>query len=94
VAALEDELHSHLDPGEKLLWAGRPAQGIVFSALHWYLIPFSVVWLGLVLFSFWKGLTKTPDPMVGLVGVIFVSIGIYWLIGRFFVDSFDRARLV
>ena len=94
MAALEDDLHSHLDPGEKLLWAGRPAQGIVFSALDWYLIPFSVVWLGLVLHGFWRGLTKTPGPMVGLVSALFVGIGIYWLIGRFFVDSFYRARLV
>jgi hypothetical protein len=94
VAALEDELHSHLDPGEKLLWAGRPAQGIVFSALDWYLIPFSVVWLGLVLHIFWQGLTKTPDPMAGLVSVLFVGLGVYLLIGRFFVDSFYRARLV
>jgi hypothetical protein len=94
VAALEDELHSCLDPGERLLWSGRPVQGVVFAPLDWYLIPFSVVWLGLVLRGFWQGLTKTPDPMVGLVGVLFVGIGIYCLIGRFFVDSFDRARLV
>jgi hypothetical protein len=94
VAALEEELHSSLDPGERLLWSGRPVQGVVFTPRDWYLIPFSAVWLGLVLHGFWQGLTKTPDPMVGLVGVLFVGIGIYWLIGRFFVDSFYRARLV
>jgi hypothetical protein len=32
--------------------------------------------------------------MVGLVCVLFVGIGIYCLIGRFFVDSFYRARPV
>ena len=83
MAALEDELHSSLDPGEKLLWSGRPVQGVVFAPPDWYLIPFSVVWLGLVLRGFWQGLTKTPDPMVGLVGVLFVGIGIYCLIGQF-----------
>ena len=42
VAAAEDELRLRLDPGEKLLWAGRPAQGIVLSRQDWYLIPFGV----------------------------------------------------
>jgi hypothetical protein len=94
VAALEDELHSYLDPGEKLLWAGRPVQGIAFTPLDWYFIPFSVVWLGFVLYTFWQGLTKTPEPMGGLVSVLFVGIGVYLLVGRFFADSFYRSRLV
>ena len=52
MAASEDELSSYLDPGEKLLWAGRPAQGIVFTPLDWYFIPFSVIWFGIVLLVF------------------------------------------
>jgi hypothetical protein len=94
VAALEDELHSYLDPGEKLLWAGRPIQGIVFTPLDWYFIPFSVVWLGFVLYIFWQGLPKTPDPIGGLASGLFVGIGVYLLVGRFFADSFYRSRLV
>jgi hypothetical protein len=43
VAALEDKLRSHLDSGEKLLWAGRPVQGVVLTRQDWYLIPFSVL---------------------------------------------------
>jgi hypothetical protein len=82
VAALENELHSYLDPGERLLWSGRPGQGIVFTLLDWYLIPFSVVWLGLVLFAFWQSLTKTTEPMGAVVSVLFMGIGIYFLIGR------------
>jgi uncharacterized protein len=39
VAVLEDELHSSLDPGERLLWSGRPVQGVVFTPRDWYLIP-------------------------------------------------------
>ena len=86
MTALEDELHSYLDPGEKLLWAGRPAQGIVFTPLDLYFIPFSVVWLGFVLYIFWQGLPKTPDPIGGLVSVLFVGIGVYLLVGRFFAE--------
>jgi hypothetical protein len=43
VAAAEDELRSHLDSGEKLLWAGRPAQGIVLTRQDRYLIAFGVL---------------------------------------------------
>jgi len=39
----EDELRSHLVSGEKLLWSGRPAQGIVLTQQDWYLIPFGVL---------------------------------------------------
>src|SRR5215831_11514214 len=43
VAAAEDQLRWHLDSGEKLLWVGRPAQGIVLTRQDWYLIPFGVL---------------------------------------------------
>jgi hypothetical protein len=38
-----EEIGRHLDRGGKRLWAGRPAQGLVFTALDWYMIPFSIV---------------------------------------------------
>ena len=44
--AEKDELRSHLDSGEKLLWAGRPAQGIMLMWQDGFLIPFGMVWLG------------------------------------------------
>jgi len=94
VATAEDELRSYLDPGEKLLWEGRPKQGIVFTPLDWYFIPFSLVWFGLVVYIFWQGLRKTLDPMGVAMSVFFIGIGTYFLIGRFFADAFYRSRLV
>jgi hypothetical protein len=96
VAAAEDEVRSHLDSGEKLLWAGRPAQGIVLRRQDWHLIPFSVVWFSVAVFAFWQTLTKTPEPFALSVaaGLLFIGIGIYWLIGRFFADRWYRSRLI
>jgi hypothetical protein len=94
MAMAEVELRSYLDPGEKLLWMGRPIQGIVFTLLDWYFIPFSVVWLGVALIISLANLKKTAAPVDAVMSVLFIGIGIYWLIGRFFVDSFYRARLV
>ena len=100
VATAEDELRSHLDSGEKLLWAGRPAQGMVLTPQDWYAIPFGVVWLGFAVYNFWP--TKAPEPLKSPVpfalfvwaGLLFIGIGIYLLIGRFFADRLYRSRLI
>jgi len=99
VATAEDELRSHLDSGEKLLWAGRPAQGMVLTPQDWYAIPFGVVWLGFAVYNFWP--TKAPEPLKSPVplalfvamGLLFIGIGIYFLVGRFFADRLYRSRL-
>lgn len=94
VASVEDELRPHLERGEKLLWAGRPVQGVAFTLMDWYLIPFSVVWLGMVLRSLGPGLSAQTDPMIGAVGVLFVAIGIYILVGRYIADWLYRSHLI
>jgi len=91
-SGLDDELRRHLERGEKLLWAGRPAQGIVFATMDWYYIPFSVVWLGFVLQIF--GQRNQVDAVTGLTSVLFVAVGIYMLIGRFIVDWIYRSGVV
>jgi hypothetical protein len=93
VAELEHELRSHLDRSEKLLWAGRPAQGIVFMPADWFLIPFSLLWLAILLGSkAWQGQIKTPQPIAGLAAVLF--IGVYFLAGRYLTDWLYRSRLI
>lgn len=94
MADVEDELRPDLDRGEKLLWAGRPVQGIVFTAMDWFLIPFSLVWLGFVVRSLGPGLRAQADPMTGLIGVLFVAIGIYMVVGRYITDWLYRSRLI
>jgi hypothetical protein len=94
VAAPEDELRSHLDSGEKLLWAGRPAQGIVLTWLDWYWIPFIAAWLGIAVYSFWPKSTKTPEPLALFVAAGIFGIGFYVLIGRYVADLWYRSRLI
>jgi hypothetical protein len=91
---MEDELRLHLDRGEKLLWAGRPAQGVVFTALDRYFVPFSVVWLGFVLHSLRPAMRGEADPTTGLIGVLFVAIGICMLVGRYITNWLYRSRLI
>lgn len=91
---IEQELRPHLDGDEKLLWTGRPKQGIVFRSSDIFLIPFTLFWGGFAFF--WEGavLTKGAPLDFNLVGILFVVIGIYMIIGRFFVDATRRKNTI
>src|SRR5262249_10201094 len=85
--------------GEKLLWVGRPVQGMVLTPLDWYLIPFSVVWCGFVLSVVYLSWQHSTERLEGLalsvvVGLPFIGLGIYLFIGRFFADRLYRSRLI
>ena len=78
--------------GERIIWRGEPSQGIRFHAQDWFVIPFSLLWLGLVLTIF----TSTPadaagsDPAFGFILPFFIIIGLWMLCGRFLVDMLLR----
>jgi Bacterial PH domain len=96
------EISQELDSGEKLLWSGRPRQGIVFRSSDIFFIPFSLMWGGFaifwelgVLFATSRSPSKTPDLVrfvFPLWGLPFVAIGLYLIFGRFFVDRAQRAK--
>lgn len=86
---LEDRaaIEPHLIPGERLLWAGRPDPSKHFSANDVFTVPFSIVWFGFTIF--WTVLaatSRTPFPLV-IFGLVFVAIGIYLTVVRFFVKA-------
>ena len=96
------ELTSDLDAGERLLWSGRPAQGILFRSSDIFLIPFSLLWGGFAIFwevaalaATWDSDAQTPDMVrhaFPLFGLPFVAIGLYLIAGRFFVDRAQRRK--
>lgn len=78
-----------LGRGEKLLWAGMPAQGFLLRKGDIFLIPFSIFWAG---FSFiWEAMVLINGiTFFALFGIPFVVVGFYILIGRFIHDSWRR----
>ena len=88
----EEELLPFLNERQKLLWAGKPKQGILFSWFDIYLIPFSLIW-GCT--AIWGVVIAIYKGEIGLILAFIPMLMIAWLlmIGRFFLDRRRRANI-
>src|SRR5439155_14280095 len=88
---------SWFDAGETPLWTGRPRQGFFFRKQDALGIPFSLAWCTVVLFialKRWTGQDGRHGPITALEMLEFafmLSVGAFFLIGRFFTDAAERA---
>ncbi len=87
-----DQIADELNPGERIIWSGQPQQGLVFRAMDWFLIPFSLLWGGFALFFEFSMVTGGAPPVATVAGIPFALMGIYAIFGRFFVDLAQRRR--
>jgi hypothetical protein len=93
-AGQQFQLQRFLQPGEKILWTGRPDPSRLVSRTDAFLIPFSFMWGGFAIV--WEGsvlLTSAPI-FFWLWGIPFVVIGQYLIWGRFLYKRWDRRRTV
>jgi hypothetical protein len=87
------EITATLDRGERVLWSGRPRQGLMLRGMDAFAIPFAVVWTSIPLFGVVMTLRAPKgDAFAVLPALLFVVIGLYLLVGRFFVDAAQRRR--
>lgn len=91
---IETELRANLSSDEKLIWTGKPKTGIVFRNSDFFMIPFSFFWAGSV--AVWEaGAISSGAPLFfKLWGIPFIVVGIYFTLGRFFVDAKKRAHTI
>lgn len=86
---------TYLRSGERLIWTGRPRQGLMFGARDIFMVPFSLVWAGIAFFGIGAGLFhgQAIGPLL-LVGPVFMVVGVYFVIGRFLIDAWARSRTI
>jgi len=77
--------------GEKIIWWGQPAQGLLLTSRDWLLVPFSLLFAGFAIFWESSVLKITNSPTIMKVwGVPFLLAGLYLVIGRFLADAWAR----
>lgn len=80
-----------LDPGERMLWTGRPIQGWTLSKIDIFLIPFSAIWALGALGGVAAALAEAPLASLPVL-LLFLAIAFYIMVGRFMQDARRRAR--
>ncbi len=79
---------------EKLIWSGVPARGLVLTGKDYFLVPFSLMFGGFALF--WESTVMsmpTASIFMKFWGIPFVLLGLYFIVGRFFIDAWIRMGL-
>jgi hypothetical protein len=93
--SLEQVLGHQLRPTEQLLWAGRPREDIFLRPIDTFLIPFSIFWLGFVIFGGMSEINKKDASAFNLlVCISLAAMGLYVLVGRYWVDAWQRRQSV
>ena len=88
------QIQPYLHPGEKVLWTGRPGQGIRFRPSDWFVIPFGLAFGGFAVFWEASVIAQGQSFIAMLLGVPFVLFGLHLIAGRFFWDSLVRSQLI
>jgi hypothetical protein len=87
---VEDMFADRLLSGERILWSGRPGQGLILTGRDVFLIPFSLLWFGFTVFwTVTAASTRAPGFFM-LWGLMFVAVGLYLVFGRFLFDAWVR----
>lgn len=87
------EHQHHLLPGERVVWSGRPQDGLILRKADGLLIPFSLLWCGFAIFWTFTAVGGGAPPFFMIFGMAFVAVGLYIVFGRFLHDLIIRRGL-
>jgi hypothetical protein len=93
-ADIAESLHSVLERGERLLWSGRPRQGMMLRSSDAGFVPFSLLWCGFAVYWEYIAFSRGAPAFFLLWGVPFILVGLHIVLGRFIVDALLRTRTI
>ena len=88
----EEQFQEHLQAGEKILWAGQPNPRIHFNSADRFLIPLSIWVFGFAIFWIIMATNMGAPIIFPIFGSIFLALGFYHLIGRFWYKKWRKRR--
>jgi len=89
---ISEDIRRELSAGEQVRWSGQPRQGLVVRGSDALMIPFSLLWCGFAIFWEMTAIRADNTPAFFVLwGIPFVAMGLYIVIGRFFVEARQRA---
>ena len=86
------QIQKHLDPNEKILWTGQPKQGVMLRGYDVFIIPFSLLWGGFIVFWEYTVITQGAPAFFSIFGLPFVALGLYFVFGRFYAEAKQREK--
>ena len=86
----EGMFSGRLLPGERIVWSGRPRQGIVVTGRDVFLVPLGLLWCGFAMFWTFMAIARHAPGLVTLLGLWFVCIGLYFVFGGLLLDAWVR----
>lgn len=92
---MSEGIGGYLRADEKLLWKGRPQQGIRLYSQDVFMLPFGLLWAGMVVLIFgmgWSEFSAMPFPFA-LFPLIFGVAAVYVTIGRLIHDAWIRSNI-
>lgn len=81
-----------LTPGERLLWEGRPDPEKHLAPGDVFLIPFHALFMVFVIVFITLIINTRPPLLAMIILGVFVLVGLYALVGRFFVKYLAKLR--
>ena len=90
--AVPSPVREELEPGERILWEGQSDPSERFSPTDYYLIPFSLLWLVVVVLAASTQPTSQQPSVFFLALPVFLSVGIYFAFGRFWMKGRRKRR--
>lgn len=83
---------SELQPNERILWTGRPKQGLGLRSYDVLPVLFATIWFSVFLFIFVLGPVRSGQPFSLLFGLPFLAFGLFIGFGRLLWEALLRTR--